>query len=417
MAIATLIALTALFQNEKGFVWQATELPMLAGGAAQTRRVSASFDNASVADVMKWLTKQGYDFSASDTDLPKDAHITLHVKDKPLGDVLAAIGSSLGGHWDRQGSIYVFRKGGRSGITWAAPGEVFGTPDMDKAWVKGMQMDAKDSQAWAKAMEKQAAEMQKLGTKMQGMQEFKFDSKALAEKNAENSKVWAKEMAKQAEEMKKLGTKLRFETAPTFGKTFDNKVWEQQSADIEKRMTELGRQMEKQFGPEFEKRMEELGKQLQKQFGPEFEKRMREQSGKGVTVFTLPDDGSFAKGFDSRKMRALGKGNRFQTFSIPANPTAPRSPMMTLGADQDLGKLAKSLSAEQLAKHEKQGYLLMSDLTDAQRKMLGHMSSDSTWVITYSNDGHSFTIRSKRPSAEKPGAEPSNLIDSPLFML
>lgn len=58
-------------------------------------------------------------------------------------------------------------------------------------------------------------------------------------------------------------------------------------------------------------------------------------------------------------------------------------------------ELLKSITAEQRAKHDKQGYLLFSDLTPAQREMLGNTPREGDWTFTYSVDGKKLTVRNK----------------------
>lgn len=60
-----------------------------------------------------------------------------------------------------------------------------------------------------------------------------------------------------------------------------------------------------------------------------------------------------------------------------------------------IGKLAESLTPEQIAKNEKNGHLTFEDLTPEQRDMLGDWSKDSQFTITVSRDGKTVTIKSK----------------------
>ena len=57
--------------------------------------------------------------------------------------------------------------------------------------------------------------------------------------------------------------------------------------------------------------------------------------------------------------------------------------------------LLESLTPEQKAKQDKQGYLTMEDLTPKQRAMLGDIPKDGNWTFSYSIEGKHVTIKSK----------------------
>jgi hypothetical protein len=90
----------------------------------QGKRVSASFNQASVREVLDWLTKNGMNFVVSDSEIPRDATVTLNVQDQPVNEVADAIAEALGGHWANRSGLRVFRKGvapmtfGRDGQRW-----------------------------------------------------------------------------------------------------------------------------------------------------------------------------------------------------------------------------------------------------------------------------------------------------------
>lgn len=80
------------------------------------RKVSVSFSHASAGEVFEWLSKNGADFIAADSEIPKDVSITMSVQDQPIGEVVDALASAMGGHWERRGGIRVFRKGEGFGV-------------------------------------------------------------------------------------------------------------------------------------------------------------------------------------------------------------------------------------------------------------------------------------------------------------
>lgn len=62
----------------------------------------------------------------------------------------------------------------------------------------------------------------------------------------------------------------------------------------------------------------------------------------------------------------------------------------------NLKPLMDSLTDDQWAKHQSQGYLTLDDLTDAQKKLVGKLPSGDAWSITLSIDGRSLTLRSSK---------------------
>jgi len=90
------------------------------------------------------------------------------------------------------------------------------------------------------------------------------------------------------------------------------------------------------------------------------------------------------------KLRNFGEGS----FTFQSDGDGFNFSMNT----NQMGELTKSLSKSQMEKHKKQGYLLFSDLTDAQRKMLDlPKSSKSTMVITMKHEDQEITLRSNPP--------------------
>lgn len=74
-------------------------------------RVSVQFREAKTGEVLAWLEQQGVNFIAAESDVPRETRVTLNIKDQPLETVLNALGRALGGRWEREGAIRVFRKG------------------------------------------------------------------------------------------------------------------------------------------------------------------------------------------------------------------------------------------------------------------------------------------------------------------
>ena len=96
--------------------------------------VSVRFNDAKVGDVLNWLERQKVSFVVADAKL-RDHTITLNVQNQPLDSVTDAIAASLGGHWDRQGSIRIFKNG-----AWPSMGTAFQFDTMPKVGMDGLLM-------------------------------------------------------------------------------------------------------------------------------------------------------------------------------------------------------------------------------------------------------------------------------------
>lgn len=84
--------------------------PTTVVATTSTKRVTASFKSASVAEVLAWLTKQGVSFVVSDDQI-NNKKITLNVVNQPIESVVDAVAASFGGHWERRGTVRVYQKG------------------------------------------------------------------------------------------------------------------------------------------------------------------------------------------------------------------------------------------------------------------------------------------------------------------
>jgi hypothetical protein len=56
-----------------------------------------------------WLTKHDVDFVIADPDKLPDRRLALNVNNRPLHDVLTAIGNAVNGNWVRSGEIYALQ--------------------------------------------------------------------------------------------------------------------------------------------------------------------------------------------------------------------------------------------------------------------------------------------------------------------
>jgi hypothetical protein len=110
-------------------------------------------------------------------------------------------------------------------------------------------------------------------------------------------------------------------------------------------------------------------------------------------VKILPPGAAVAPKADS-KVRIV-KPTDVKVLAPIALPGAPGVAVGGFSFTKDsFEKLMKSLTAEQQAKHKKNGYLTASDLTAEQRKLIGGLP-EGNFAISYTIDGRTLTIKSK----------------------
>jgi hypothetical protein len=74
-------------------------------------RVSVTFRNATVREVLDWLKDQGVSFVIGDDQVNKDSHVSVNVVNQPVEKLMHALASAWDGHWQKDSDIWVFRKG------------------------------------------------------------------------------------------------------------------------------------------------------------------------------------------------------------------------------------------------------------------------------------------------------------------
>lgn len=381
-----------------------------------SQKVSASFNHAAVSDVMDWLTKNGVSFVADDGDLPKDETITLNVQDQPLDDVLNAVASALGGHWERKGQVRVFRKG--EGFTVLGDdGDVL-TPG------KNWKMVAPDAKAWSVGPDgkswsvgpdgkgwKDMPKIQAFGKDgdqmfvmpdipdvninippmgdMQGLEKLKNlqDMPGLSDdvrKEIEEAMKQAQDaMSKNGEAMKESQSE-REEAMKAVAKAME----EARSAQDNSGMTDEIRKEVEQAMKSAQDAMKSSGEQMkesragQEEARKEVEKAM-EQARKAIE--------------QARKEHpeAFGNGNFF--YGNPDGKSNTYQYRFGKGATTITGssfkKFANSLSPEQREENRRQGYIRWQELSDAQRKLLGVSGDGKGWTIKIDQDGDEITVK------------------------
>lgn len=385
--------------------------PILTSGqpeatSEQEKKVTVRFRQASVDEVLDWLSNQGVSFVTAGA--PKDAKITLSVSDMPLSEVIAVVGDALGGTFVKRGTTYIFQKEARIPL-FEAPLGVREVPSFDFKVMKESRPLA-EGQLY-KSLNRQRPmdekELKQLSEKM--LKEFGPNSEFMKKLHQEmgDAKKWEffhKDQAKLHEEMLK-----KFGDGSTFQR--DMKVWGEQDA---KKWEEFGKQMEKRFGAgsDFEKQMkawgEKHGKEMELKFGPDsnFAKEMK--------AFKL-ENGKMRELSEKEReqmMRELEvKMKNLKDFKMPPMPKMPAMPALpkvdgksfsvptppsTSFHSNHLLDVARGLSPAQRELNKKQGFLYWSDLTKAQQSKIGAQSWTGNWTITINRDGESFTLKSDK---------------------
>ncbi len=271
--------------------------------------VSVRFTNAKAKEVFGWLQKKNVNFVVDDSQLPANKTITLNLQNQAMEDVLEAIGSALGGRFEKRKGIYVYQSG--EGRMLLAP------------------MTALDSTRMA-------------------LPRMRIETLPSRPMSPEEKKKFDASMKKFEAEMKQFGEKMEKSFGPEFEKQFNSK--------------EMELKLNKAFGPDFEKRMEEFGKSFEG-MGKQFELHFKD----------------FDKDFkdldlDLKELSKLG-----ETIEVTVK-------------EKDVDGLLKSLTPEQKKLQEDRGYLLLKDLTAAQRKHFpGEMKGK--FEISIVKDGQKLTIK------------------------
>ena len=346
-------------------------------------QIKADFNNASVDEVFKWLRSQGIDFVVETTEIA-NRKVTMNVTAKSKDALLKAIADALGFSVEKKDDLYVLKSASRFGGCLDAHGDgegykIFG-----------------DGKIFS---DKERAELEKsLG------ESFKIFGDDKIWENGKSRELTKEEKAKLEKEMKEWGKNFQFkfekELAPQFEKSFregmkmfgDGKIWENgksreltkdEKAKLEKEMAELGKNFKFEFGKDFAPMIEkelrdafkdgkvwENGKsrEMTKEEKAKFEKEMKEFREK---MKDLPK-------FDG-KVHLFGDGKML-------------APHVSLGG-ASLKELKASLTQAQKELMKKQGHLKPSDLTEAQRKMLGLDKMDGTFTISMTDDEMTITIK------------------------
>jgi hypothetical protein len=365
------------------------------GAPAPQDRVSVRFREAKPSEVFAWLQDHGVDFVASSDEFRAGTTITVNIQNGSMNTVLNAIARALGGHWERENGVRVFRRG-NSGD--------FGPEMSSTPW--GPMPNGLNPDQWSKQF---GPDFEK---KMQGQ--------------------FGPDFQKKMEEQGKIFEKQ-------FGPDFEKKMQGQFGPDFQKKMEEQGKIFEKsfgpdfekkmqgQFGPDFQKKMEEQGKIFEKSFGPDFEARIQKEvesaakSGNKVqldpemrvkiqheveqamrdaqraiqeAMKAQADSGQMLKGFkfDSKSLDGLKSLGEFKMNGDGKAWIGSKGKSGVEINEETFQKLLHGLTSDQRDKQSKRGYIWWDDLTPDQQQTLGKRPSGH-FELKYKSGDNEIAIR------------------------
>lgn len=307
----------------------------------QDKRVTVRI-NGTLDDVVKWLGDTGVSFVLENRSLAS-RKVTLNLVNQPIEDAIAAIAEALDVSWSKRGEVYVLG-GSRPAI---AP-RVFAVPKVDskiapkaefriapKADLKGL---SPQDRAKIEAEIKKSIEAAQKAIEETEVRIWTPGAPTAPGMSDKERKAFEEAMAKVREELKRVPGEVR--------------VW----TDA-KPMTDAERKA-------FEESMKKLREEM---------KRLPDD----IRVHVAPLTDEQKKALDRVKV---------ELKDLPKVPKVP----VVLNKD-NIGQLLKSMSPAQRAKHDKEGFLKLSDLTAAQKKLLGNPSG--TFTISVNMDGQKLTIK------------------------
>jgi hypothetical protein len=303
--------------------------------AIAQRKVTRSFTNAKLSEVLDWLKSQGVNFVIRPDQVDPNSRLSLNAVNQPLRDVMSAIASAFGGSWTKEGELWVFRQGVAKDFAFTVPS----LPDFPSIGLDKLKDDPK-VRIWT-------------DKDLRNDPEFK--------KWMEN---WKKDWQKWAEEWKDQAKNFDFEFYGPGVRVWTDKDL-QNDPEFKKWLDQFRSEMEKSFGPEFQKKMEQRAKELAE--------RAKKLEGKEPRTKKAEEE-------VEKKLFRQGKALESSRLFLD---------------DAKIRQLMESLTEEQRAKHELRGHLTLGDLTDAQREIVKDLPADGTWSISYSIDGQKITLKSK----------------------
>lgn len=282
------------------------------------RRVNAKFEQVGIGKVLAWLSDEKLSFVVDESDF-QGTRITLNFENTRLSEVLDAIATTLGAHWERRGEVFTLKPtsgkvrgnvvvpllvtqpkrapeaGDRdSGLTWTFP--MTGIEDKGDVWDR-IELQQKDGKVKAFRYDPKTKSMKELTEaelkELQG-KGLTFTLPKLDFKGMPGIPPLPKMPA-----LPKDGKAYKLD--PQTGKLVP--LTDKEKAEMERMWEEWG----EKFGKDMEKWGESYGKQWE-QWGKEFEKNFGNGEGMKGFTFTVPPldmKGLKELHFDSGQFKSL----------------------------------------------------------------------------------------------------------------
>jgi len=371
----------------------------------QGPKVSVQFHSAKPAEVLEWLEKQGISFVVADGMIPPNSTFTINMVDQPVGNIADALARALGGHWENQNNIRIYKAGSadifttRSGAIQAFP-SFKGDADFAKAFkfdgkpgepftiesgdMKGLKLKLED-------LSKKRGDAKTWMLDAKGDKELQLRIKEMTEAMPDLSQLKALELSQKDME-KQFGPEFRQkmelrakEMAKEFGPAYQKKM-EAMAKDMQSRFgPEFQKKMElkmsKDFGPAYQQKMESMAKDMQKRFGPEFQKKMELEAKAMAKAGADRDrvyyfrDGKLQKAEIEKMKGRQFKMSKDMPFVWTYDSKHPSDTAFFYdtknGVHVDSQKFLNSLTPDQKDQMKKKGYLWYIDLSPEQKQMLG----------------------------------------------
>jgi hypothetical protein len=329
------------------------------GATATQGKVTVQFRGVKASEVFSWLENRGVNFVVSQSEVAKDTNISLNLQDVTLDAAVDAIARALGGHWEKENGIRIFKRG-------ESPFRFYSGPDLTAGGrVNGNFRPATPA---PKIVE---------GTPLPPFTGFKtFDQG--------DAKVLPPEFAKDMEKWSK-----------TFGKEFANgftpeqqQRWQKEfGPEFEQRMKKWSEEFSKSFGPEYQKRME-------KEFGPEFQERMKKMAAEMQRQYGSQDSEQMRKlREEAAREGRVYKRNKDGTYSVDKEELAR---IRQEAAQEAVRARAEGDRARREGDRARQeGARARVEAQRIRERALGDARS-RTWVTPRVNGGSVYTVRPGR---------------------
>ncbi len=318
--------------------------------ATQDKRVTVRIQGT-IEDVIKWMGDTGISFVLENQNL-SSRKVTINIVDQPVEDAIAAIAEALGTGWSKRGQVYVLgTKDVLAPRAWTVPGSPV-TP-------KGLSPEARVRVETEVKRAEELAKKARENAKYIAPEVFTWRS-GLSEKDRKE----LEQQMKKLHELKELSDVRVYTDVKSISEK-ERKALEESLKGL-KSMPHIFIKEGREMTPAERKKFEESMRKL--------EVEMKEL-GDDMKVYTMPP-------MTGQQRKEL-EGKWFSERDLPKAPAALRTGTME--------ELMKSLTPDQRMKHEQQGFLKFSDLSGAQKKMLG--SPKGNFTISFNLNGKQLTIK------------------------